>query len=121
MVAETKRRRKIVVDGRSYMWRIKDSNDPAGWLCWSYELVVASEDRRFYANYPILPKGELPFIWITGKEFKPTPPHPDNKYRCPRFEREDGAITPQSVKGLIQWCLSDGEPKIRVDWNNKPI
>ncbi|MCQ3929722.1 MAG: hypothetical protein DPW16_04630 [Chloroflexi bacterium] len=139
MAVRTKGRRKIVVDGRHYIWRVADSNDPGGRLYWSHELRIIAEDRSLYIVYPLNPCGpskisdgiyvpaqeEPPFVFFTDKETKRLS---EKAYqgiyslcRCPRFEREDGAITPQSVKDLIQWCSTDSEPRIRVDWKNRLI
>ncbi len=135
MAVRTRGRRKIVVDGRRYIWFVAKPSDYMH-IYWNYELRVVSEDKQLYIIYPLNPHtahiisiyegidipahDEPPLVFVSGKEIG-TMPHYDIKYRCPRFERDDGAITPQSVKDLIQWCLSDGEPRIRVDWKNRPI
>ncbi|MBZ0317602.1 MAG: hypothetical protein K8L91_14365 [Anaerolineae bacterium] len=123
MVAETKRRRKFIADEHVYVWHIQESGDPGGPLYWSYQVRVITEDRSGNIIYPLLSKGESPFVVLYGKRFEHLLDGTRQSvlFRCPRFERENGAITPQSVKDLIQWCLSDSEPRIRVNWKNQPI
>ncbi len=123
MVAETKRRRRIIVDEDVYLWHIQKSSDPGGPIYWYYQVRIITEDRGGNIIYPLLSKGESPFVVLYGKRFEHLLDSTGQSilFRCPRFERDDGAITPQSVKDLIQWCLSDGEPRIWVDWKNRAV
>ncbi len=111
MAVRTKGRRKIVVDGRHYIWYVTERHDTGG-----DELRVVAGDKSIHATYPMLSR--FPLVFLSGKGIAEDFRH--HWVRCPRFEIES-AITPQSVKNLIQWALSNDKQLIRVDYWGNPI
>lgn len=111
MAVRTKGRRKIVVDDRRYVWYVTERWDDPG-----DELRVVSEDKSFHATYPLFT--EVPFIMLSGRQIEEA--FQRGCLRCPRFEIGE-SITPQSVKNLIQWALSNDKELIRVDWMGRLI
>jgi hypothetical protein len=116
MAVRTKGRRKITVSERMFVWYIKPDFDSADMV-----LHVVSDDKQFNVQYSLDQPEQTRHISIIGKEFGGTRPVGNvGRFLCPQWE-VDGVISPQSVRRLIEWCLSADKPLVAVDWQGKPI
>ena len=83
-------------------------------------LHVISADKQFIAKYQIgQPEGES-YIVILGLRFAGAKTGgPWRRFLCPRFV--GGAVTPQSVRDLIEWCLDESLTRQKIDWSSHPL
>src|SRR5262245_44999593 len=111
MAVLKKGRRRVIVDNRIFLWWIQEDRD-----CLQHVLHVLSEDKQFLVQYYLGYREESSHLIVIGKDFgglldKGNPRH---RFRCPKWDAS-GAITPGSVRSLIQWSLSINEARIEVD------
>jgi hypothetical protein len=64
MGIQTKYRRKIIFDGRCFVWYVKEDDDLLNLV-----LHVLSEDKQFIVQYPLAQAPENLYITVLGKEF----------------------------------------------------
>ncbi len=123
MGVATKNRRRIVVQGRNYLWYIaKDIEDfPNSVSGDLHALNILSEDKRFIARYHLGQTDEQRrHITIIGREFGGIDePGCWKRFLCPDW-CPNSAVTPSVVREIIEWC-SDPNSKISVDYAGKPI
>ena len=108
MAVATKRRRKITVADRRYIWFVCEDDE-------GMVLHVVSADKKFIAQYQLVqPKG-VEYIVILGRRFAGAKTGgPWKRFRCPRFATP--AVTPGAVRQLIEWCLDENLKRQEVDW-----
>jgi hypothetical protein len=112
MGVATKRRRKITVKARQYLWFVAEDDDGAGMV-----LHVTSTDKQFIAHYQIGQSEGEAYIVILGQRFAgANTGGPWRRFLCPRFVA--GAATPQSVRELIEWCLDGSLTRQEIDWRS---
>ena len=110
-----KHRRKILVNGRNFFWYVREEEEPP-WVGHRV-LHIISEDKNFIIAYSLNQSDSKRHLIVMGKEF------PDlseasygyRRVRCPQWEK-DSAITPESVRRLIEWCLYTHREWVRVNW-----
>lgn len=109
MGVRTKGRRKLDIDGRRYVWWVQEDRDGAGPV-----LHVVSEDKRLIVMYALWqPVGE-DYVVVLGSEFAGAETGGCwERFRSPSWI-ERGAVSPRTVRGLIEWCQSDAEPRARA-------
>jgi hypothetical protein len=113
-----KGRRKLIVDGRPFVWHVRVDDDSADLV-----LHVASADKHFLVRYHLGQPEDTRYLTVIGPEFSGVV-RTEGIHRfftCPRWEFESGTITPRSVRELILWSLADTEPRNEVDWTGKPV
>lgn len=112
----TKSRRKITVKDQKYLWYVAEDYEAAG----AVTLYVISTDKHFIIKYQIgQPKGEE-YIVILGRRFAGAKTGgPWRRFLCPRFA--DKAVTPQSVRQLIEWCLDESLARQEIDWRGQLV
>lgn len=117
MAITTKKRRKLVINNRRFIWYIKDDSDSAGFV-----LHVISEDKNFIVAYHLHQPESTRYLIILGQEFPGLSDAGGNwiRVRCPQWEMNH-IITPASVRRLIEWCLFNEQELIRVNWLGQPI
>ena|SRR5688572_14582848 len=109
-----KRRAKLVVDGRLYLW----------WVCqddgYSYPNVllrVVSDDKHFAVDYSLGQAAvrQRPFVAVQGREFPRVEGGCWRRVVCPRWS-DDATITPRFVRRLVDWCMDPEKQVVLVDW-----
>ncbi|MBD5470448.1 MAG: hypothetical protein HDR19_04885 [Lachnospiraceae bacterium] len=114
MGVSTKRRRKIIVNEKSYVWYIKPDDDNP------YNILnIISEDKKFIILCPL--KTNTSYIISKGLVFQ-------NKQTRGCWERYllpfciPEMITPQFITKVILWS-TQGEQAVKVAWNiyNIPV
>jgi len=113
-----KGRRKLIVNGRYYVWHVREDDDSPDLV-----LHVASADKHFLVQYHLAQPEETRFLIVVGPEFSGLTRTNGTfrRFTCPRWESDSGTITPRSVRELILWCLTDNRPRIEVDWTGQPV
>lgn len=112
MGVRKKRRNKLSVNGREYVWYVADDDSTGGHL-----LHVLSEDKHFNVQYGIRQPDDQRFITVVGNEFSGIATSGCwRRFRCPEWEN-DGVITPKSVRSLIDWALDEEAERLEVDSN----
>ena len=112
-----KYRRKIEIEGRCFLWYVKEDLD---WLTHNgcpVALSIISEDKHFIISYGIGQAELYRHLVSLGREF-PKISQPKTGYqrvRCPQWE-QDGMITPEIVRQLIEWCFTYDVDAIEVNW-----
>ena len=116
MAISAKRRNKITVNQRQYVWYVKLCDDNNG-----HTLHVISEDKRFIVQYDFVNPSGRHFITVMGKEFNSLAPSPyRRRFRCPQWDI-DGVITPARVRELIEWSARNGTTLIEVDYHGHVV
>lgn len=118
MAVRTKGRRKFEVDGRPYVWFVGDDDDSADKI-----LHVISHDKRLIVHYHLGQEDpERRFAIALGQEFGGVVMNGIwRRFLCPRWESDEGKVTPRDVRRLILWSLSEQEPRVEVDWRGERV
>jgi hypothetical protein len=120
MVAVRKKgRRKLVVDGRLFVWWVCESEPD----CWIGEvLTVASEDGRFFVRFYLGQHPDRRFLVVQARELAGLSDAGGcwTRVRCPEWQSGPG-IRPADVRRLIDWCFSPDQPRIRTDYRGEPL
>jgi hypothetical protein len=114
----TKYRRKININGRIFIWYVRENLEDIGRL----SLNVVSADKHFIVTYRLDQTDDVRHLEIKGKEFPGLldAGHCWKRILCPQWET-NSIITPNSVRALIDWCLNSDRPLILVDWEGNRI
>lgn len=100
MAVAKKNRRKLTINERLYLWYIAHSAEEG-----CYVLRIISDDKKFIVNYTLTAH---PVITVVGREFGRAERRKGwQRFRVPDF-RDNGSITPASVRALIDWCSEPG-------------
>jgi hypothetical protein len=112
MAIATKHKRKISVNGRNFLWYVRDDYDDF----FLPILHVISEDKRFIVEYYLKQCDTTRHLVIKGQEFPGLPEagHCWKRALCPRWEIGP-TVTPASVRQLIEWCFDPDRQLILVD------
>jgi len=115
MGVATKSRRKIQVGDKRYIWYVAEDDGPGGMV-----LHVISTDKHFRVKYQLnQPKGDE-YVVVLGRIFAGASTGGSwKRFLCPRFA--SSAVTPRSVRALIEWCLNEGMERHEVDWRSQAI
>ena len=124
-----KGRRKITVNGRSFVWFITDRQEvgfyrlPEGRVLLLFLLVhILSEDKKFNVTYALgqenLPEPYLPHLFVLGHEF-PGLSKPGKTIATPRWN--DSTPSNRFIRQVILWCLDEFKAVIEVDSQGKPL
>ena len=111
MGVRKKGRRKLNVGDRAFVWYVFEDHDSPDMV-----LHVSSDDKLFVVRYHLQQLNE-PILIVIGREFAGPSTYGGvwRRVRCPRWEAPS-VVTPATVRRLIEWCLSSGEPRIEIDW-----
>jgi hypothetical protein len=115
MAVSKKGRRKIIVDGRRYVWWVCDM-DPE-YNSSTTALTIVSADGRFAVRFFLGQSPERRFLIVLGREF---PGLPDAggawiRVRCPEWQAEFD-VKPSDIRRLIEWCMSPDRELVRVNY-----
>ncbi len=112
-----KNRRRIAVANREFIWYVSEDYDSADWI-----LRIASPDKRFVVNFHLGQPLETAFLNVLGREFPGLPGAGSCclRIRCPKWDTTP-AITPATVRRVIEWSLAPKKNPIQVDWMGNPL
>lgn len=112
MAVRTKSRRKLTVADRQYVWYVKEDDDSLDHI-----LHVLSEDKRFIVHYRLAQPHDRLYVTVLGKEFKRVTGTGGvwRRFRCPRWDNENGIVTSGGVRNLIEWCADTNDQTTEVD------
>jgi hypothetical protein len=112
-----KRRKKISVEGRIYLWWVQDDRDSNDMV-----LHVASEDKAFLVKYHLNQPEHTRHIIIMGRRFAGVPEAggPWVRVLCPLWE-DAGIIRPSAIRRLIDWAYDARQTRTRVDWLGRTV
>jgi hypothetical protein len=117
MGTSKKKRNKLNIADRLYLWYVKQDDDSD-----SYILHVVSDDKRFIIHYHLQQQESDRHLIVLGKEFGRVAGTGNcwRRFRCPAWENE-GAITPSSVKKLIEWSQQTNSTTEEVNYMGQVI
>jgi hypothetical protein len=118
MGVSTKSRRKLIVDGRSYVWYVKEDDDSP-----DYVLHVLSDDKQFIVQFHLGQHNETCHLTVIGSDFKRVIGTGSSwrRFRCPEWRSDNSAITPKNVRSLIEWCQLSSAVITEVDCYGKAL
>ena len=110
MAVSAKGRRRLEVDGHSYLWRVGPDD------VFGLTVTVASKDRDLLVQYALIQSDEERHVVVLGRRFRnETKSGSYTRYRCPAFGTYE-TVTPKDVAALVRWCTVGDDPLIAVDW-----
>lgn len=110
MAVQTKYRRKIILDGRQYVWYVKKDDD----FCGRHILHIISSDKKLILAFPL--DTEIFYVVSKGKVFQNTAPDGCwKRYAVPI--KKALPVTPKLVSQLIDWALN-GTDATGVEFND---
>lgn len=113
MSVAKKNRRKLVREGRLFVWWVQEDRDSLDLI-----LHVVSEDKRFIAHYVLGQEEAERLIIILGSEFAGADTGGNwSRFHCPCFDPH-AVVTPGNVRQLIDWCLTDEGPRSPLRWQD---
>lgn len=112
MAITTKRRRKLQVHGREFVWWVASDDESFG----VPTLSICSTDKKFLIRYALGQPEDRRHVVVLGPEF---PPLTDAggvwiRLRPPRWD--DEIVTPGLVREIIEWGLDSAKIVVRVNW-----
>lgn len=113
-----KYRRKIEIQGRGFLWYVKENLDWLAHSGCSVALSIISEDKQLIVSYGIGQAETHRHLVSLGQKFFKLAPSSSFGYRrvrCPQWEK-DGVITPKIVRQIIEWCCIYDADAIEVNW-----
>jgi hypothetical protein len=117
MAISTKKRRKIQLDGRPFIWWVAPDLESAG----VPTLHICSSDKRFHVHYPLGPETALRHLVVLGPEFPPLQDAGGCRVRVRAPAWEDQIITPAVVRQIVAWGLDATKSVQRVTWLGAPL
>jgi hypothetical protein len=117
MGVRKKGRHKLDVEGRAFLWYVKQDCDSD-----AYILHVLSDDKRFVVLYKLQQQEPNRYLTVLGKEFGRVRGTGNcwRRFHCPAWEN-DGVITPSSVRRLIDWSQQTDVRTEEVDCAGLPL
>jgi hypothetical protein len=117
MTISAKGRRRLVVEGRVFVWYVAHDPDGAG-----PTLTVASADRRVLLKYFLLQSESDRHVVVLGSQFRGIPDCGGRwrRFRCPEFGSTE-SIGPGDVRALLDWATQPTGIAEEVDWRGQPI
>ncbi len=126
MAISAKGRRRIAVDGETYLWWVREFYDHP--FCpTAPALGVASSDRRLLVRLPLGQPESTCHVIVHGPSFTGLAMSSSGRggwrrFLAPRFGAAEGhgdTVTPGDVAAFVRWCRKV-EPVIEVDWRGNP-
>ena len=113
MAVAAKNRRSIEVGGQSYLWWVAEDEEAYG----AFTLTVVSQDKHLLVKYQLIQPDETRHLVVLGRSFRQRTDcgGPWRRFRCPAFGADD-MVTPRDVARLIEWCTTDSDALIEIDW-----
>lgn len=117
MAITAKHRRKIVIAGRIYAWYVWHDDDSSDQV-----LSILSEDKRFIVKFHLGQPNDRAFLIVLGPEFEgvENTGRTWRRFRCPQWD-DKTAITPATVRRIVEWSLSPKSSLTEVDCYGVPV
>lgn len=108
MTISKKGKRKITLDGRTYHWWGFHEMDQTSFD--GDQIKLVAEDQSHYIQYGLQQEDSERFVVIGLSREQGLV-----SLKCPKFENEQGVITPSGIRKLVEWSKKKpGEATIRV-------
>ncbi|SCW80389.1 hypothetical protein SAMN04487970_105141 [Paenibacillus tianmuensis] len=115
-----KNRRKIIRQGKVFYWYVNPDYDDAGKI----KVHILSEDKKFIVAYEIgqvSRMGKSPYLVVIGQEFNGYSLQRTGYIRAWTPAWDDFPATPLLVGKIIDWCYSEKQEIVLVDWKGELI
>ncbi len=93
------KKRSIVVDGKTYLWRASEEYEQSHFD--GLQVAIMAEHGPLYLKYGLRQSPDSCSLWA-GSDF----------VRCPQFERGTESVSPGMVGRILEWYLGE-RPVIR--------
>lgn len=101
MAINTKNRRKLLHQGKPYLWYVRADEFGAGSV-----VRIVSVEGSLQVSYNLGQGEQECILTLQGYDFEGAEPYTEcRRFYCPRFD-PFGVITPKGVAAIIEWCLS---------------
>lgn len=110
MAITTRRKRKIQIGERGFVWWIAPDSDSMYLL-----LRICSTDKRFLVHYVLGQADDCRHIIVIGHEFPPLKDAGGNWSRVGTPLWSDAVVTPGLVRQIIEWSLDASKEVIWVN------
>jgi hypothetical protein len=118
LAVSKKYKRKLIRHDKVFYWYVKADYDDAGKI----NVHVLSEDKNFIVAYELGQVSEqkkIPFIVVVGKESLGYKGERTGWIRVQTPIWDDLSATPSFVGTIIDWCSSEKEKIVLVDWKGE--
>ena len=116
MTVSRKHKRRIVVDGASYLWWVRDDETPRFVPAGDRVLHLCSESGELAIALPLGQPDATRHIEVVGRCFKGRDTRGSwHRYRCPDFCNAP-SVTPGDVADLVRWCLEPDDGLVEVNY-----
>jgi hypothetical protein len=112
MAIATKRRRKIEVDGRAFVWWVTPDDESNEML-----LRISSTDKQLLLCYIIDQPDESRHVIVLGRELPPLTDAGGRWIRLHTPRWDDRIVTPKLVRTILLWALDPFKEVVRVGWS----
>lgn len=121
MTVSAKHRRKIDIDGRTYVWWVAPDDD-SPFVPYLMALTVVSADQKLFVRYHLSQPAALRHLTVLGPVFRSVPECGGRwrRFRCPAFGNAS-TVSPRDVASLIRWSLAGSDPLVEVDYRGLPV
>jgi hypothetical protein len=122
MTVSRKWKRPITVDGREYLWWVRDDSDPPFVPSNGRSLRIVDVSEDLALEYHLGQPADVCHVIVTGKRFRALPDcgHVHRRFRCPLFAT-NLAVTPAVVAAIIRWSEEAGEVPVEVNYLGAPV
>ena len=101
MAISKKNKRKVVFEGKEYLWWVFDEVDQTEFD--GIQTKVVCSDQGHFFKYGLQQiNADRKVVFALNNYSKLV------HFTCPKFENEEGIITKSGICTLIQWCKSQG-------------
>ncbi len=104
MAISKKGKRKITVNSKRFVWWIFDEYDQNTFD--GVQIKIVSEDQSVIIQYGLQERDESRCVVLRPGDQKSGICMP-----CPKFENEDGILTPSGIAALIKFCSTETNEK----------
>jgi hypothetical protein len=96
-----KNRRRIEVDGASYVWWVVSDEE----ACGAVVLTVVSDDKHLLVKYQLVQSADVRHVTVLGRDFRDRTDCGGRwrRFRCPAFGTFE-IVTPKDVAAFVRWC-----------------
>jgi hypothetical protein len=122
MTVSRKWKRPLALDGREYLWWVRDDDDPPFVPTNGKSLRVVDATGDLAIEYHLGQQPDLRHVVVTGRRFRGLPNcgGVHRRFRCRSFATNP-AVTPADVAALIRWSEEAGEAPIEVNYLGLPF
>jgi hypothetical protein len=122
MTVSRKWKRPITVDGREYLWWVRDDDDPPFVPSNGKSLRIVDTSGDLALEYYLGQPSDLCHVVVTGRRFRGLPDcgGVHRRFKCPLFATNP-AITPADIAAVIRWSEEAGAVPVEVNYLGLPI